>query len=59
MSQFNAPVRRSGGGIDVYTGLAFVACLVLLAGVVVMSLRNVEHSKAVGDPGGIITLVEP
>ena len=36
MSQFNAPVRR-GGGVDVYTGLLFVALLpvVLVAGAVV------------------------
>ena len=58
MSQFNAPIRRSGGGIDVYTGLAFVAVLVLLAGVVVMAMRNIEHSKAGGGSGGVIKLVD-
>ncbi len=52
MSQFNAPVRRSGGGLDVYTGLLFVAFLVLAAGVTMLSLRNVEHSAKDGRGGG-------
>lgn len=58
MSQFNAPTRRSGGGIDVYTGLLFVAFLILAAGVGLMAMRNLEHTKAAGGAGGVITLVD-
>lgn len=58
MSQFNAPVRRSGGSLDVYTGLLFVAFLVLAVGVVMLAMRNLEHSKAGGSSGGVIKLVE-
>lgn len=58
MSQFNAPVRRSGGSIDVYTGILFVAFLVLVAGVTLMTLRNIEHSDLNGSGGGPITLIE-
>jgi hypothetical protein len=58
MSQFNASVRRSGGSLDVYTGLLFVALLVLLVGVVLLAMRNIEHSKAGGTSGGVFKLVE-
>ncbi|MBX3374453.1 MAG: hypothetical protein KF817_11510 [Phycisphaeraceae bacterium] len=58
MSQFNAPVRRSGGSLDVYTALLFVATLVLGAGCLVVALRNMEHSKVGNQPGGLMTLVE-
>lgn len=58
MSQFNAPVRRSGGSIDVYTGLSFVAVVVLLAGVILMAMRNIEHSGSAGGSGGVIKLVD-
>ena len=58
MSQFNAPVKRSGGGLDVYTGLLFVALLMLLAGIGLLALRNVEHSAVGNDPGGVIKLVD-
>ncbi|MFO0873221.1 MAG: hypothetical protein U0575_04530 [Phycisphaerales bacterium] len=59
MSQFGTPVRRSGGEIDVYTALLAVAALVLAAGVAMLALRNIEHSK-VGDSdqGGVLTLVK-
>jgi hypothetical protein len=58
MSQFNAPpMRRASGGLDVYTGLLFVAVLVLLSGVALLAMRNMEHSKVGNDPGGIIKLV--
>jgi hypothetical protein len=59
MSQFNTPARRSGGSLDVYTGLLFVALLVLVVGVVLLAMRNVDHSKAGGTSGGVIKLVEP
>ena len=59
MSQFNAPVRRSGGSVDVYTGLLAVAFLTLVVGVVMMSLRNMEHSSAGSNQsGGVFTLIE-
>lgn len=60
MSQFNpqATVRRSGGGLDVYTGLLFVAFLVLLAGVFLLATQNVEHSSVQSGDGGFIKLVE-
>ncbi len=51
MSQFNAPVRRSGGGIDVYTGLLFVALLILVAGLAMMAKRNLDHSGTGNTPG--------
>ena len=57
MSQFNAPVRRSGGGLDVYSGLLFVALVVLAAGVALLALRNIEHSDD-GGGGGLMKLVE-
>ena len=44
MSQFNAPVKKSGGGINVYTGLLGAALIVLLIGVALMAMRNMEHS---------------
>ncbi len=58
MSQYNAPMRRAGGGLDVYTGLLFVAVLVLLAGVALLEPRNIEHSKVGNDSGGMLKLIE-
>ncbi len=58
MSQFNQPVRRSGG-LDVYTGMLFISTLVLLAGVALMALRNMEHSDVRGTgQGGPIELID-
>ena len=56
MSQFNAPARRSGGEINVYTGLLVVAFIVLAAGVGLLAMKNIEHSGTNGD-GGLFTLV--
>jgi len=59
MSQFNAPVRRAGGGVDVYTGLLAAAFIILAAGVTMMALRNIEHSAdGPNASGGVITLVD-
>ncbi|HRP62931.1 MAG TPA: hypothetical protein PK400_06545 [Phycisphaerales bacterium] len=59
MSQFNAPVRRSGGELDVYTGLLCAAFVVLVAGVSLMALKNIDHSAADrGGSGGMLKLVE-
>ncbi len=57
MSRLNAPVRRSDGGLDVYTGLLFVAFLVLLAGVGMLAKRNMDHSKVGDQAGGVVKLV--
>jgi uncharacterized membrane protein len=57
MSQINAPVRRSASSIDVYTGLLFVAFLVLAAGVALMALRNIEHSGEGTQKGGVVQLI--
>jgi len=58
MSQFNAPVRRSGGSLDVYTSLLCVAFLVLAAGCTLIALRNMEHSQVGGQQGKPWTLVD-
>ncbi|HMN95915.1 MAG TPA: hypothetical protein PKC43_09965 [Phycisphaerales bacterium] len=58
MSQFGTPARRIGGEIDVYTALLGVAALVLLAGVVLMAMRNIDHSRGSdAESGGVFTLV--
>ena len=59
MSQFNAPIRRTSGDLDVYTGLLCVALLVLAAGVFLMARKNSEHSAAdARSQGGMLQLVE-
>ena len=58
MSQFNGPVRRSGGQLDVYTGILCAAFLVLLAGVIVMALQNISHSRTDNQPGSVFKLVQ-
>ena len=58
MSQFSSTsTARSGGGLDVFTGLLCVAAIVLLAGVVLMAARNMDHSKDGSSDGGMLTLV--
>jgi len=57
MTQFNAPVRRAGGSLDVYTGLLFAALLVLAVGLFVMVTTNIEHSDD-GNGGGVLKLVQ-
>lgn len=58
MSQFNTPVRRAGGSLDVYTGLLVVAFLVLAAGAFLLARKNMEHSAEGNSPGGMFTLVD-
>ncbi len=58
MSQFQSPVRRTGGELDVYTGLLCVAFLVLLAGVILLATGNMKHSRVGNDPGSPFKLVE-
>ncbi len=57
MSQFDGPVRRKGGDLNVYTGLLCVAAVVLLAGVILLATRNVEHSGDDSSPGTMFKLV--
>jgi hypothetical protein len=51
MSQFQSPVRRTGGELDVFTGL-------LLAGAILMATNNMDHSRVGNDPGSPFKLVE-
>lgn len=57
MTQFNAPMRRTGGDLDVYTALLVVAFIVLLAGVLLLARANTTHSAVGNNPGGMLTLV--
>lgn len=59
MSQFTTPTaRRAGGDLDVYTGLLCAAFLVLAAGVALLAVKNIEHSKVrPNDEGGPFKLV--
>ncbi len=58
MSQFNAPIRRTGGELDVYTGVLCAAFLALLAGVILLAARNITHSRTANQPGGVLKLVQ-
>lgn len=58
MSQFNAPVRRRGGEVDVFTGILCAAVLVLLTGVVLLATANIEHSTTDGQSGSMFKLVD-
>ncbi len=58
MSQFNTPVRRSGGELDVYTAILCTAFLVLLTGVFLLATANIEHSATDGRSGSMFKLVD-
>ena len=61
MSQFGGPagpVRRTGGSLNVYTGLLCVAFLVLAGAVILLVKRNIEHSAEGNQPGGAFTLIQ-
>jgi hypothetical protein len=61
MSQYSTPVaRRSGGDLDVYTGLLAVAFLLLATGVGYLAMTNTKHSSssAIANDGGMFKLVE-
>ena len=49
MSSMTAPIRRSGGDLDVYTGLLFAAFLVLTAGLVSVAMANMSQVEASTD----------
>lgn len=59
MSQFSAPTpRRTGGDLDVYTGLLGAAVLVLAAGVFLLASANSKHSASLGQSdGGMFKIV--
>jgi hypothetical protein len=54
----NTPIRRAGGGIDVYTGLLLAVVLILVVGVFIMARANIEHSEVNGQGGGMFKLVD-
>lgn len=58
MSQFNAPMRRAGGDLDVYTGLLVVAFIMLLGGILLLARANADHSSVGNQSGGMLKLVE-
>jgi hypothetical protein len=58
MSQLNAPIRRRGGEIDVYTGILCAAVLVLLTGVVLLATANIKQSSTDGQSGSMFKLVD-
>lgn len=55
MSQYQTTApRRAGGDINVYTGLLFVATIVLAVGVFILIQSNLTHSgDANGNGGGV------
>ncbi|MDG2292362.1 MAG: hypothetical protein P8L37_06860 [Phycisphaerales bacterium] len=59
MSRFNSPVVRSSGGINVYTGLAGVAALILLVGCLAMVFHNIQYSSTgTSENGAIFKVLE-
>lgn len=59
MSQFKTiPVRRSGGDMDVFTVLLVVAFVVLTAGVVLLGMKNTEHSGVGSQQGSMFKLID-
>jgi hypothetical protein len=58
MSQLNAPIRRRGGEVDVYTGILCAAVLVLLTGVVLLATANIKQSSTDGQSGSMFKLVD-
>ena len=49
MRSMTAPIRRSGGDLDVDTGLLFAAFLVLTAGLVSVAMANTSQVEASTD----------
>ena len=60
MSQITTPsIRRSGGNLDVYTALLLTAFIVLSAGVVLLAMKNIDHSDAKNNgQGSMFKLVD-
>jgi hypothetical protein len=60
MSRFSTPTIRSSGGLDVYTALAGVAAIILLAGCLIMIFHNIQYSSSstTSDDGGIFQILD-
>jgi hypothetical protein len=58
MSQFNTPMRRAGGDLDIYTGLLVVAFIMLLGGILLLARANSNHSAVGNQSGGMLKLVD-
>jgi len=58
MSRLNAPIRRRGDEVDVYTGILCAAVLVLLTGVVLLAAANIAQSTTAGQAGSMFKLVD-
>ena len=60
MSRFSTPTVQSSGGMDVYTAMAGVAALLLLAGCLVMIFHNIQYSSssATSDDGGVFKILD-
>ncbi len=59
MSQITTPtIRRSGGNLDVYTALLLAAFIVLSSGVVLLAMKNIDHSTVKNQKGSMFKLVD-
>ncbi len=59
MSQISTPsIRRSGGNLDVYTALLLAAFIVLSSGVVLLAMKNIDHSPVKNQNGSMFKLVD-
>ncbi len=59
MSQITTPsIRRSGGNLDVYTALLLAAFIVLSSGVVLLAMKNIDHSAVKNQNGSMFKLVD-
>ena len=59
MSQIKTPsIRRSGGSLDVYTALLLAAFIVLSSGVVLLAMKNIDHSTVKNQNGSMFKLVD-
>ena len=59
MTQLKTPqIRRSGGGVDVYTCLLLASFLVLAAGASLLAMKNMKHSGVGNQEGTMFKLVD-
>ena len=58
MTQLKSPpIRRTGGTMDVYTGLLLASFLVLAAGVFLLARMNTQHSGPGNQQGSMFKIV--
>ena len=58
MSQMQSgQIRRRGGELNVYTGLLFVATVILAVGCVILFMNNTDHSSMNSGDGGPFKVV--